>query len=354
MSYITNINNNTTAKRDELKKRFDKFTTFKWGGLDMWREFGAFLVNEKKGSLQFLNGPQFSNSYTNSQFGTAATLNGVKINTRKFTIQVALYWFSIQEYRRFINLFNPYAVNDIVFDHSPDWRYFVKPTSVPDSVKQVVGYEYNKVTGQQEERYYTEVKLTFEVQGEIGVLANESYRLTGGEEVNTTSGKQRVFKINNTKIESDFATPMKWNIAISPLDNSDNNDITLSLGARWQSSSISKNSIDKNLFTISLNNINTVIGCPGESGRFLNITYLSESGTLLWNIGDTTTRLLSLTSNSNGERILKTLLTESFMLPGRIDYNDFNLSDIEFVLRYSGCTVNSVPIIESYARTNVI
>ena len=33
MSYITNIN--TATKRDELKKRFDKFTTFKWGGLDM-------------------------------------------------------------------------------------------------------------------------------------------------------------------------------------------------------------------------------------------------------------------------------------------------------------------------------
>jgi hypothetical protein len=96
------------------------------------------------------------------------------------------------------------------------------------------------------------------------------------------------------------------------------------------------------------------MGRPGESGRFLNITYLSESGTLLWKIGDTTTRLLSLTSNSNGERILKTLLTESFMLPGRIDYNDFNLSDIEFVLRYNGCAITTLPIIESYARTNVI
>ena len=73
----------------------------------------------------------------------------------------------------------------------------------------MVGYEYNKTTGVNEERYYTEVKLTFEVQGEIGVLANESYRLVGGEEINTTSGKQRVFKINDTKIESDFATPMK-------------------------------------------------------------------------------------------------------------------------------------------------
>ena len=71
-------------------------------------------------------------------------------------------------------------------------------------MKQVVGYEYNETTGVNEERYYTEVKLTFEVQGEIGVLANESYRLTGGEEVTTTSGKQRVFKINNDKIESDF------------------------------------------------------------------------------------------------------------------------------------------------------
>lgn len=29
MSYITNINDSTTAKRDELKKRFDKFTTFR-------------------------------------------------------------------------------------------------------------------------------------------------------------------------------------------------------------------------------------------------------------------------------------------------------------------------------------
>lgn len=354
MSYITNINNNTATKRTELKKRFDKFTTFKWGGHDMWDEFGAFLVNEKKGSLQFLNGPQFSNNYTNSQFGTTATLNGVKINTRKFTIQVALYWFSIQEYRKFINLFNPYVVNDIVFDHSPDWRYFVKPTSVPDSVKQVVGYEYNSATGQQEERYYTEVKLTFEVQGEIGVLANESYTLIGGTETTTTEGKQRVFKINPQKIESDFATPMKWNIPIRPLESGSEDTITLSLGARWHSSSSTNNTIDKNLFTISLNNINTIIGQPGEIGRVLNITYLSESGTLLWRVGDTTTRLLSLTSNSNGERILKTLLTESFLLPGRIDYNNFDLSDIEFVIRYSGCVMKELPTIESYARTNVI
>lgn len=35
MSYITNIDNSTATKRAELKKRFDKFTTFKWGGHDM-------------------------------------------------------------------------------------------------------------------------------------------------------------------------------------------------------------------------------------------------------------------------------------------------------------------------------
>ena len=58
----------TKNKRRQIKTLQDDFMTFSWGGYDAFENFGAFILNDKKGSLKFYNGPSFSKEYTKPQF----------------------------------------------------------------------------------------------------------------------------------------------------------------------------------------------------------------------------------------------------------------------------------------------
>lgn len=361
MSFKTNLGNKgdkatvTRAKRAQLRARFDEFTTFRWGNYDMWDEFGAFLVNEKRGTLQFYNGPAYSNSYTKAQFGTHQMLNGVTLNTKKITITVGLYWFSIEEYRRFINLFNPYEVNDLVFGHASEWRYFVKATGVPDSPRQIVGYEDN------EPRYYTEVKLSFEIQGEVCALSNESYELKNTTKISEADNTQ-TYKLMtpNNFIVSDLSTPMRWNLQLAPEGTADGTG-TISLTAYWitetnDSGDIIDTANKKEMFNIRFKNLATLTS-EGTT-PVINIVYLSETATILWSVGDDLSKLLTLSSNSKGQRLIQSMQVNSFLLPGKLEYSDSDITRIQFTLRYEGFNLVTegayTPIIESYARTNII
>ena len=58
----------------------------------MFAEFGAFIINEKKGSLKMYNGASFSNNYTKQQYQDGYTnLSGVSFNTQQITFTIGVY-----------------------------------------------------------------------------------------------------------------------------------------------------------------------------------------------------------------------------------------------------------------------
>lgn len=67
-------------------------------------------------------------------------------------------------------MLHPYEVNDLVFGFADKWRYLVKLNSRKDSTRYFLEYD-----SAGNARYYTEIKLTFEVQGDSCAQARTSY-----------------------------------------------------------------------------------------------------------------------------------------------------------------------------------
>jgi hypothetical protein len=86
----------------------------------MFDAYGAFIINENKGSLKFYNGPQFSNQYGKTQWGESNYLLGVTFNTTKIDFTIGLYYFTIEEYQKFLHDFNPYRIDNLSFSFNPN------------------------------------------------------------------------------------------------------------------------------------------------------------------------------------------------------------------------------------------
>ena len=170
------ITSTTLQKRNQLKATLDHFCTFWWRGIDAFKTFGAFIIN--KNDLKFYNGPGFSNDYTQPQFESAAgQLTGVKFKTQQISFTIGVYWISIEHYRQLIYWLHPYEINTLSFGFDTNHYYQVKLANISDSARSIIGKEVvgYKVTTDYpagdpkqpivENRYYTELKLTFEIQG---------------------------------------------------------------------------------------------------------------------------------------------------------------------------------------------
>ena len=169
-THFTHINNSTSARRAELAKRLDKFCTFSWNGVDAWEQFGCFIINEKN-SLKFYNGPSFSNSYTSPMFtDEAGALTGLKFSTQSISFTIGVYWITEEDYRKFIYWLNPYAVGALAFSFEPYWTYNVKLSGMKDSTRYPIGKDENG-----KDTYYTEMSLTFEIQGQPCAIRSTPY-----------------------------------------------------------------------------------------------------------------------------------------------------------------------------------
>ena len=169
-----NISDYTKEKRKQIRLLQDEFMTFSWGGVDAFESFGAFIINQSKGGLKFYNGPSFSNEYTKPQFDNAGgKLLGVSFNKQTIDFTIGVYWISIEHYRLLIDWLNPLKVADLSFGHSPKYRYNVKLSKIGDSTRWIVGHE--SIEGQSKPMYYTELNLTFEVQGDPCAKGVNSY-----------------------------------------------------------------------------------------------------------------------------------------------------------------------------------
>lgn len=201
MAKYTNLTSEKESKRAALGARLDQYCRFHWRNIDAFEEFGAFIIN--KNDLKFYNGATYTNNYTKPQFESAAgTLTGVTFSTAKITFSIGVYWFSEEEYRKLIYWLHPYEISDLAFDYDPLHIYLVKLASIGDSnTRSIVGYETTK-DGKAEPRYYTELKLTFDIQGESCAYNREHYVFSRDELIQ--DGQSLIF---NTRLKKNSATP---------------------------------------------------------------------------------------------------------------------------------------------------
>lgn len=393
------ISETTQKKRRQIKTLQDRFCTFSWGGFDAFENFGAFIINDKKGSLKFYNGPGFANEYTKPQFDVSGgKLTGVTFNKQSISFTIGVYWISIEHYRLLLNWLSPLTTSYLIFGFNEKFRYNVKLSKLGDSTRYIVGNEMivvgtktveilNEETGETttetveitkaEPRYYTELQLTFEIQGDACAKGVHSYEFnnwtispsgTEDEKTYTTSLKTNVPEF----VSSDLATPFEVSLPfeIYQNDNVFNQTYTMILKL-CRESTIDSRDIEKlELFNINLHKLTH--GNSLTTAAKLNLTYNSQNGLVYVSQADSKEEILSLsTLNDAGERIVKSYSTYSAKLPGEFDYPGFFNSNniyLELFIKKSATDSSNVststaipsdffvlePLVVCYPRTNII
>lgn len=341
MAHYSTLNNDLWGKVEPL---LDNYAKFYWDDEPM-TNYHAFIINEKKGSLQFYNGPSFSNNYTKPQFESASTrFSGVTFNTQQITFTIAVYAVTIEEYRQLIYKLHPYTIANLMFGFDEKWRYIVKLAKREDSTRYIVGKNSN---GQ--DLYYTELKLTFEVQGDAVAHSVTELDYTVSEEKESIDKqdtskiikyREVTFQKNGTFSKSDLETPFLLTFNVSQFTNS-----LSTVHAVIQS----ENAHTLDLFNISFTNLNDKESCLLE--------YNSQTGDLCLLVGNDRKIITLLTTYTSGKRIISSITTNKMMLPGSFD--GYNWESIKIIIYYHNCNINlnSTPEgygINCYARTNLI
>ena len=398
MAKYTNLTSETKSKRAALEARLDQYCRFHWRNTDAFKEFGAFIIN--KNDLKFYNGASYTNNYTKPQFESAAgTLTGVTFSTAKITFSIGVYWFSEEQYRKLIYWLHPYEISNLAFDYDPLHVYLVKLANIGDSnTRSVVGYETTK-DGKTEPRYYTELKLTFDIQGESCAYNSEHY-IPEQEEV-IQNNQSLIFnthlKTNSKTPLSDLSTTLTSFITLNlktqrPYDGlrlqyiaeyrpdttvidsqllfdvelknllwlSEGGQFTIipagqtisATTAKLQSALTGNNFTNENKLIVS--NDNAFVITTGLSNSmtiakeykkliannvYIGLKYDSNSGLLYILDGseDGVFRPITLqTTTNSGERIVDNLSVNKFAIPGLFDWSDFDLTKVNFKLIVSG------------------
>ena len=377
------ISEKTKQKRQQIKSLQDEFMTFSWGGYDAFENFGAFIINDKNGSLKFYNGPGFSNEYSKPQFdNSGGDLQGVNFNKQTISFTIGVYWINIKQYRLMLNWLNPLEVDYLIFGFNPDYRYNVKLSKLGDSTKWIVGKENG------EPMYYTEIPLTFEVQGTPCAKGVNSYEFNNWVYVNSETAetdKQNNLRTSlsnyssNDFIESDLPTPLDISLSFILKDTfkdestggsnngstSEPNHGSTSIPNDGSTSELESNKgknyiyhieLNAEYHTISSDNYESLLLFSAEFQNLtimpittqntetsnqsmltgplsLNIRYNSEVGLLFLTYGNSNEKILSLLNlNDIGEKIINNYTVNKFSLPGRFAYPDFDIKKLQLKL----------------------
>lgn len=341
MANYSALNNDLWSKVEPL---LDNYAKFYWDDEPMTK-YHAFIINEKKGSLKFYNGPSFSNNYTKPQFESASTrFSGVTFNTQQITFTIAVYAVTIEEYRQLIYKLHPYTIANLMFGFDEKWRYIVKLAKREDSTRYIIGKNSNN-----KDLYYTELKLTFEVQGdavahsvtELDYTPSEEKELTHTQDTSKIIKYREItFQKNGIYSKSDLETPFLLTFNVSDFTNS-----LSTIHAVIQSEH--EHTLD--LFNISFTNLNNKESCLLE--------YNSQTGDLCLLVGNDRKVITLLTTYTSGKRIISSITTNKVMLPGSFD--GYTLESIKIIIYYHNCNINLDSAsngcgINCYARTNLI
>ena len=369
--------NLTVKPRELLKKQMDDFATFVWRGVRSFDKYGAFIINNKN-SLKFYNGPSFTNEYSKPKFSsTGSNLTGISFSTQTISFQVGAYWLTEAEYREFINWLNPYEISYLGFDFEDKYDYLVKLSKIGDSTRYVVGRNENN-----EPCYYTELNLTFEVQGEACARARYGYEFDITQKQNDLNTLQAKIKNDIPEyITSDLNFPFVLDASLIATINSspniqvaliekdtDHKDILFSVNfqnldqiSSWTNNGnfVQQNEIKQTYFA----NSDTTVGQPEDTqiGQIaLNIRYDSESSLLFLQVGEQTEQIISLVSY-HGKKIIKDFQSFKCKLPGRFSkssliedkYSKYTI-EIKIIDATFPTNNNDAVHITAYARTNLI
>ena len=330
MGYVTKINNETTARRNQLKSIMDDFCTFSWGGCpDMFREYGAFVVGGKD-ALKFYNGPGFSNEYAQPQFNkTAGQLQGVNFTTQQISFTMGVYWITEEDYRKLIYLLHPLRVNFLAFGFETKYGYQAKLSKLGDSTRNPIGRnEDGKIV------YYTEIPLTFEVQGAQCAIAQNPFEwntdIAGGKILNT------IKQVEDTPEWSDLSFPIEYSYSAK-----------LPTGGEHKISLVARGKGNKSITLFDLILQNTT------SEMEITIKYKSDLGIVFLQYGNGIEKILSMiTTTDTGDSLVKSLICNKFEIPGIFD--GFLVGSDSIQLELQCPNTGGVVKITAWARTNVI
>lgn len=326
---------------ESVKNQLDSYATFWWDEHNMAEEFHAFIINESKGSLKFYNGPSFSNSYVQPQFESSSSrYAGTTFKTQQISFTIGVYAVTEELYRKLIYVLHPYTIGNLIFGFNKKLRYVVKLANILDSTRYFVGYDING-----KELFYTELSLTFEVQGDAVAYSVDEIDYIYHPETYTFN-----FINNKTKeiSHSDLNTPFILTFCFIP-------DASESINIKG---------------VINKTNLNNIVPFELFNVGFTNLTaeqeymleYNSQTGDLCLITGDERQILTLLTTYTSGKRIVSGLNTNTYLLPG--DFEEPNLTDsplwenLSIQIQPTNCSVeladNKGFGINCYARTNLI
>lgn len=330
---LTNPSTRTKKEREKFLSRIDDFATFYWDNVDMFNEFGAFIICEKKGGLSIYNGPSFKNEYSKSQFQNGYTnLSGITFDTQTISFKVGVYWFSIEDYRMLMNFLHPYKIAYLAFGFEQTFGYYCKLSSIKDSSRYIVGQEtktdttntntkmgYSQIysSDQSGYRYYTELQLTFEV---IGTQCAKELTAHIDYAKMTKDAAQNIYKgYVAEKQQSDLDMPIQ--LTFNNLNTSSDNDLTIKCAAsvtyKYKTingqTEVTEQEVTNTapLFEIKLKNIKE---------KNISLKYDSEQGLLYWSTGKKENILSLLSTSDTGARIVDSLDVRQFYWPGTLDH----------------------------------
>ena len=328
MSYITKTTKN---KREQVKRILDKFSTFTWDGLDSFDNFGTFIINENREGLKFYNGPSFSNEYTSPQFANNKEFVGVNFEQQKISFKIGVYWISIEDYRKFLEWLSPYKISKLTFSFNDKWYYQLKLSGREESTRYILGYEDG------EPRYYSEMTLNFEVQGEPCLYSVHEFMWYKDED------DDNIYKIDTNSghdwpIVSDLPVDLEMNWTCSAKST------TGSIEAM-----IYYNEQQKQLFKIVLQNLTVEPDQSENPDYHLNISYSSKDGLIYFAFGGEKYKLLNLlTTTTSGKEIVSSLEVNKLQLPGLLINSDIDYSNFRIVL-----TLEDMKLVDNYSHNTL-
>lgn len=325
----------TEQKRDQFKKMLDKFSTFTWDGKEAW-DFGVFIINENREGLKFYNGPSFSNEYTSPQFAKNKEFIGVNFEQQKISFKIGVYWISIEDYRKFLEWLNPYVISNLSFTFNSQWYYLAKLTGREDSTRYVLGYEGG------EPRYYSELTLNFEVQGDPCLYSHSEFMWVRDS---STISEDNITTTNTYKISTN--TTFAPSISDLPVDLTMNLCLCATASTGSLKATINYDSNSKQLFNLQLKNltikdISQTDETPNDSNApyAINIEYSSKDGLLYLAFGGEKYKLLNLlTTTTSGKEMVDSLSVNKLQLPGKFISQNIDYSNFSILLEINGLTL---------------
>lgn len=356
----------TLSHRATMQANIDDFATFSWRGVKSWEVFGCFIISEKAGDLKFYNGSNFSNEYTKPLFDAShGHLMGVNFKQQTIQFKIGMYWFGMEDYRKFLNWLDPYEVNYLSFDFNPDYSYLVKLASFTDSPKYIVGKENG------EPRYYTELTLNWEVQGDSVARSNNS-NIWEATQVNNTI-------TYTTTEDSELARPFILTMKYTPY-NVDNTSTSVTHQIRlvanytnngetesttlfdivFDTNALSESAVQaefQNSSSEPLSEITDIDNTDTSSNideYSFWIRYDSETGLIFRSdIGQTWDLLSLLSTTTVGKNLVSSLFSKKFLIPGSFDNLNISNFSLELTVFDLNTYNDSDYNITSYSRISI-